>query len=329
MTVTSSSINSSFSTNSLPSFLPKVINTNSIENDVPVEDILENLKDATIEEIISGKWDASFEMALKCAKSDRQIAKDLAYALFSGSKHQPYQNITYLLSYLYLDDQSSSLDFCAVIQKGFEKLKHIKANSSEPNGKYQNWPGKVFGNESIGYGENDKVLVLHGGGKRHIQAYVDQKKHAGYFCNGSIKGIILSPISKQSMKEIISEDVAGKVNDILLRKLVFESRAPEYANSTPLLHCDEPHVIAALVPKKYLYSVNNNAYEVVLKKEHASELEIIFSKTLKNPTVSLIPMIKESILEQEFGEDIELLSRLKECIGRMIEKTMNVRLGIH
>lgn len=256
------------------------------------------LKAESLQNIAAGKCDAIFAKILEECVHDREKANDLAYALFSGPRcpnFTLYNESGIALIYLLLDKELSNPDLCRVIKNAFEELKRQKVSESQAitnSRELKAWDGL----------KGEVITVLHGGGRRHIEAFLKGSSDAGYKCDSDYKGIFLTP--------------SCSVDTSQLRSLVMNSRAPLYATRTPLYHCDDPQVIVGTVPKKYLYSVNSNSYEVVLKREDALHLTLLYSETIK-ATVDQLRIFSVNNFLEKFEEDPELKARLKQSFKRL------------
>lgn len=275
---------------------------------------LKYLKAESLQNIVDGKCDAIFsKMLVEC--TSREKAQDLAYALFSGprcSRFRQFNSSSTALNYLLIDKKLPAADLCEAIKKVFEDLKSEKIVSDtsaevadiHPVRPWPGYPGETYQNE-------DLVAVIHGGGRRHIEAFLQGESSAGYRCDSHLKGIFLTPIAKD--KQIIDTGEAAKQK---VKDLVLGSRAPLYATRTPLEHCDEPYVIAGLIPRKYLYCVNQNAYEVVLKQEDVTHFQLIFSQSVPATAEHLLILNRDRFL-QKFSKNPDLQKRLDKCFIRV------------
>jgi len=272
---------------------------------LPSENSLAVLKKESLQNIAAGKCDAIFDKILNDCLKDREKAKELAYTLFSGSRCDYFRSFNVsgkALSYLLLDEKLSTPDLCHVIKNAFEDLKKEKipssqtmTNSKEING-WNGYPGEV-------YQEDEMVAVHHGGGRRHIESFLKGSSESGYKCDSDHQGIFLTPIPKNFDRSNI-------------KMAVLCSRAPLYATRTPLKHCDDAQVIAGLVQKKYLHSVNCNAYEVILKKEDASRLTLLYSETIA-ANINQLPVLNKDKFLCKFDEDPDLKIRLSQSFDRL------------
>ncbi|CUI18155.1 hypothetical protein PNK_p0101 (plasmid) [Candidatus Protochlamydia naegleriophila] len=263
------------------------------------------LKNESLENIVAGKCDEIFDKILNECLKDKKKAKDLAYALFSGSRCDKFrrQNLSAKgLSYVILDEKLSSSDLCHVIKNAFEDLKKEEIPSDQIISNFKKINGWNGYNGDV-YEENEPVMVHHGGGRRHIESFLNGSPDSGYECDSSCQGIFLTVLPKKS-----------DVN--LIKTLVMGSRAPIYAKRTPLQHCDDPMVIAGFVQKKYLHTVNYNHYEVILKKEDASQLQIIYSQTI-SATIEELPYLDKQMFLSKFDQDPDLKFRISQSFNRL------------
>jgi len=78
-------------------------------------------------------------------------------------------------------------------------------------------------------------------------------------------------------------------------------------------------VIAGFIPKKHLYSVNHNTYEVVLRQEDAPHFQLIFSKTI-TATIAQLPVLNHDDFLKNFSKNPELQQRLEQSFVRLMEE---------
>jgi len=119
---------------------------------------LNELKNASIEDLKSGKFDGILANALEnCHTLDD--AKDLSYTLFSGSRLSKFGSTIQLMKYLLVDNQINLDDLKPVILAAFANWKenHRASEAIKLSGTINMWKG--FENET--YNENESVLLIH------------------------------------------------------------------------------------------------------------------------------------------------------------------------
>jgi hypothetical protein len=269
------------------------------------------LKKASLYDINQGHCDEIFAQALPLV-TNREQAQDLAYALFSGEKYRTYgpaHNFVKGLAHLLLDKKLSETVLCKVIKRAFDTLKTENISPTEKETASPKTLPNWLGYSSTPQ-ENDAdilVLVSHGGGKRHIAEFFNQESTSGYRCDSSIQGIFVTPFvpSKTPL------DLAN------LKKAAMSSRAPNYATRTPLRHCDNAHVIVGHIPKKYLYAVNHNSYEAVIKKEDASFFTKVFEETIEG-SIGQLNFLDFETFSKEFSNDPDLETEIAQSLNRLV-----------
>ena len=266
---------------------------NRLINQKTIHELLDLLYQADHKMLLKGHFDDIVERCIHYAGqfNDREIFKRLAFVLFSGPRINDGFSYKMLLKhqwgliFLLSDEKSHLSDITFVLRNCFEIWKQITTERdleigqlSQSTETFKQWNGYDVSPE-------DEVLITHGGGWYHIQAFL-QGKTLGYRLQG--KGIGLQ--------------VHTTSND----------RSLHYANKN-WLHLDEPAVLIATIKAKYLCR-QYNSYEVGLRSEVITHLEDV--KVVRMKHFWLGNGFEEVIREGFYPDNPELEERIRESLQR-------------
>jgi len=96
------------------------------------------------------------------------------------------------------------------------------------------------------------------------------------------------------------------------------SRSFGYAMRKPLEHCDQPAILLAEIPNKYIKSVNHNGYEVVVSKSDVAQLNKVALLAIENVTTTEMLLLPRKSEVNKFT-DPELRKRLNQALDRLEE----------
>jgi len=219
-------------------------------------------KKKTISGLQEGRHDQAVETLIQLAAKKEEL-HELAYQLFSGEAHVGFNlgldQLT-ILAYLFPDPVIAVADIKSVLSEAFASWKkaykpsELKADLDNPN---------PFTSE-------DEIFIHHGGGLRHLDAFLRGEESSGYKCHkhkGLIDGIFVSWAQKVPQ----AEDKSAWLT----------TRSPEYAYRAPVEHFDIPAIFQATIQAKYLVPTTNG-YERILPKGSV--------QYLKHTKVTQLPM---------------------------------------
>lgn len=263
---------------------------------------ISELEKATIEQLKKGSCDGAVQEALKLADSLQKL-KDVAYVLFSGERHIRNNSHLESLTYLVLDRNIDISDLSQAIQFVFNEWKKAEAAPRKTE-------SVVVQGEKV-WRDEEWVVIHHGGGLKHIQAFLKQESKSGYSCDAYGRGMYFTPVDQKT----------AKLATALLVRWVQHSRTPTYACRTPVKHFDQPTILIGKIQAQYL-KTTCNSYEVVIPHMHADKIEILALTNLDNRELicKQLPFLTPSAFLDLYKENEVLGKRLLVSFQRVAQE---------
>jgi hypothetical protein len=274
-------------------------------------DLFDKLQQFATEQLLNGDADTLIQEFIESSKQKKDVQglQSLANFLFSGERYFKTNNLT-ILSYLLVSDEIQIEDLSIVIQEAFIvwKQRYVKQekNQANDNQNYEKWSGYSPGTNI----DNEHVLVVSGCGLFHIQKFLKNDPKAGYQCDSFGNGIYVTPLrDKVTSIEFLDE---SEINHLMQGS----TQTVEYANRTPLVHCDRLTFMAGFIKAKHLRKTNN-CCEAVVPKGKGHKLKCVTLLVMKPKSVEELPLLRAGSVQECFPNDSELQKRLQTIINQL------------
>lgn len=246
-----------FSYSDPPVVDPKIINQ-----------MIDDLYYSPSDKLVSGAYDECVEKVIQYASSsrDHEMLERLAFVLFSGPRSRKYfrcddlrsASVALLLLFSFKSSYLSDITF--ILRLCFQNWK--KAVKRLPRTfypidrtVYEHVPWDFEGIDS-----EDEIIITHGGGFHHINAFL-RKVSYGYRLEQGGIGIQVNPTMATHARCLIYADRSGPSDSL-----------------------DTPAILLATIKAKFLHRANNS-YEAGLRSEHLEHLRNV--QVIKLPYTSL------------------------------------------